>query len=325
MLASVVGYTAERFRYALVMPNLRPPIASTAMAADYRERILEHASESSFVPLMTLFASAELDLDDLRRGAAEGLVKAVKFYPPGATTNSDQAEGSIGSLDALFETLIELDMRLLVHAESTDPQVDIFDREAAFLDRELAPVCDRYPQLEVTVEHVSTAAGVDFVADHPQVVASITPHHLARERGDLLAHGMKPDLFCKPVINSAADRDALVSAATSGDPSFFLGTDSAPHTTEAKYAPTVAAGIFNAAYGLEVVAEVFHEQHAIDRLAGFVSIHGAAVYGYDPAVERIRLTRVDGRDVASSMLTTPVGDVVMFGADEAAHWVVEPA
>ena len=325
MLASVVGYTARRFRYALVMPNLRPPIGSVAMAAAYRARIVEHMGpQTSFVPLMTLFASPELDLDDLRAGHADGLVSAVKFYPPGATTNSDQAKGTLNTLDDLFETLVELDMRLLVHAESTDPDVDIFDREAAFLERELAPVCRRHPQLKVTVEHVSTAAGIAFVAEHPQVVASITPHHLARERGDLLANGMKPDLFCKPVINSAADRDALVAAATSGDPSFFLGTDSAPHTKEAKYAPTVAAGIFNAAYGLEVVAEVFHRRGALDHLAGFVSVNGASVYGYPPADEMIRLTRVDGRDVEATTLATPVGDVVMFGTEEAAHWLVEP-
>ncbi|MCP3939600.1 MAG: dihydroorotase [Actinomycetia bacterium] len=325
MLSAVAGYSAKRFRHALVMPNLRPPITSSADAAAYRARILDQVDEgSSFVPLMTLFASSELDLEDLRSGSESGVVKAVKFYPPGATTNSDQAKGSLGSLHELMEVLVELDMRLLVHAESTDPDVDVFDREAKFLDRQLAPVCERYPELKVTVEHVSTAAGVDFVNAHPQVVASVTPHHLARERGDLLASGMKPDLFCKPVINSASDRAALVAAATGGDSGFFLGTDSAPHTSTAKYAPTVAAGIFNAAYGLEVVAEVFHRAGAIDNLGAFVSVNGAAVYGYEPSDEQIRLTRVESRDVGESKLVTAIGDVVMFGVEEAAHWIVEP-
>jgi dihydroorotase len=330
MLAAVVGWSARRFRYALVMPNLRPPVGTSAEAAAYRQRILdcvpdEHGT-NTFIPLMTLFASPDLDLDDLRAGAEAGLVTAVKYYPPGATTNSDQARGRLGDLDALFETLVELDMRLLVHAESTDPAVDIFDREAAFLEQELAPVCARHPDLAVTVEHVSTRAGVDFVAAHPQVVASVTPHHLARERSDILADGLKPDLYCKPVINSADDRDALVAAATGGDPAFFCGTDSAPHATTAKYGPKAAAGIFNAPYGLEVVAEVFHRVGALDHLAGFVSGHGCAVYGVAPPTESVTLTRLDqpveAAERADRMVTASGDEVVLFGVDEARHWTV---
>lgn len=327
MLAAVVGHTALRYRNALVMPNLRPPLTTVAMAEAYRQRILDRIPEGGerFMPLMTLFVSADIDLDDLRSGHEAGTVKAVKFYPPGATTNSDQAKGALGDYGELFETLVELDMRLLVHAESTDQTVDIFAREAAFLERQLAPVCAAHPDLAVTVEHVSTRAGVDFVAAHPQAVASITPHHLARERSDLLAGGMEPDLFCKPVINSADDRDALVAAATSGDASFFMGTDSAPHPTTAKYRPKAAAGIFNAPYGLEVVAEVFHQADALPHLAGFVSLNGAAVYGYEPADERLFLERGDfGAPEAESLITESGDEVVFFGTEEAARWRITP-
>lgn len=325
MLSAVVQYSARRYRHAIVMPNLRPPISSTADAEQYRQRILDRLpAGSTFDPWMTLFASADLDLADLRAGAEAGIVRAVKFYPAGATTNSDQAAGSLASMGPLLETLSELKMRLLVHAESTDPTVDIFDREAAFLDRQLAPVTEDHPELLVTVEHVSTCAGIEFVQDIPNTAASITPHHLARHRNDLLAHGMEPDLFCKPVINTAADQQALIAAATSGDRRFFLGTDSAPHPTTAKYRSPVAAGIFNAPYGLEVTAEVFHQAGRLDRLAAFAAFNGAAVYGVEPATTQITLTRSDEPvDGAETILTTESGDdVIFFGADEARFWTI---
>ena len=327
LLAAVVGYSARRYRYALVMPNLRPPIITTEAAAAYRARILDRVprGQAGFVPLMTLFVAPTLDLADLRQGAADGIVEAVKYYPAGATTNADQAEGGLGDYDELFHVLTDLDMRLLVHAESTDPAVDLFDREQVFLERELAPVCARHPQLGVTVEHISTKAGVDFVQAHDQVVASITPHHLARHRGDLLADGMRPDLYCKPVINSGADQEALIAAATSSSPDFFLGTDSAPHPTTAKYAARVAAGVFNAPYGLEVVAEVFHAAGRLDRLAGFAAHNGAAVYGVPPAREHVRLQRAPRSDAPTDRLHTEEGrEVVFFGVEEAAMWTVNP-
>lgn len=327
MLSAVVEYTARRYRCAMVMPNLRPPVTSAAQAREYRDRIMERAAgpyAADFQPCMTLFASADLDLDDLRAGVGDGVITAVKFYPPGATTNSDQAKGTLASMGALLECIAELGIRLLVHAESTDPDIDIFSREAAFLETDLAPVCERLPELGVTVEHISTRAGVDFVDAHPQTVASITPHHLARERSDLLAHGMEPDLFCKPIINSADDRAALVTAATSTSTRFFLGTDSAPHPTTAKYKPKAAAGIFNAPYGLEVTAEVFHQAGALDRLANFVSLNGAAVYGVEPSERQLQLTRLaEPQPIPQDTLTTESGDdVVFFGTDEAAWWTI---
>jgi dihydroorotase len=330
ILEAVVDFTARRFRYALVMPNLVPPVTTLDAARAYRDRILAAAPPGhDFRPLMTLYCSDEVSPDDLRRGFEEGVVHALKYYPAGATTNSEAGGSALSDFSDLLEVLAGLGMRLLVHAESTDPEVDIFDREAAFLDNELTPVCEAIPELSVTVEHVSTRAGVELVTAHPRMAASITPHHLARQRSDLLADGMRPDLYCKPVINSGDDQVALVDAATSGDPAFFLGTDSAPHPSSDKYGPRAKAGIFNAAYGLEVVAEVFAQRGRLDSLAAFASQNGAAVYGFEPARERIRLERVDegsaGIELPSERLVTSGGqEIVLFGAGEAGHWRVSP-
>ncbi len=325
MLQAVVGYTARRFRYAMVMPNLVPPITSTSAASEYRDQILQAApSEATdFKPVMAVYCSPRIDPDDLREGITSGVIAAVKYYPAGATTNSDAGGTSLMAFESVYDVLIETGARLLVHAESTDPEVDIFDREAAFLEDELAPMCAAFPDLAVTVEHVSTRAGVDFVAAHPQTAATITPHHLARDRSDLLAHGMKPDLYCKPVINSATDREALVAAATSGDPAFMLGTDSAPHPTTAKYGPTAKAGVFNAAYGLEVVTDVFARHDALDQLAAFVSANGCAVYGVEAPTDTITLTAqpVDV-ELATSLSTSNGDEVVLFGTEEATRWTI---
>ncbi len=328
MLEAVVGYTARRFRFAMVMPNLVPPLTSVAAAVAYRDKILAAAPDDAgdFRPVMALYASPDVDLDDLRTGIADGVVAAVKYYPAGATTNSEAGAASMRDLMPLYEVLAETGTRLLVHAESTDPTVDIFDREAHFLEMQLAPLMDEMPELLVTVEHVSTAAGVELVRDRPGTAATITPHHLARERSDLLADGMRPDLYCKPVINSEADRVRLVEAATSGDPAFCLGTDSAPHPTTAKYGPKAKAGVFNAAYGLEVVAEIFHGNDALDVLPAFASHNGCAIYGVDAPTEHITLAResVDA-DLATQFTTSAGDDVVLFGVEEAMHWTVHEA
>lgn len=325
MLAAVVAYTARRFRYAMVMPNLLPPITSTATAVGYRDRILAHTPEDApdFRPVMAVYCSPEVDLADLRAGIDDGVIAAVKYYPAGATTNSEAGGSSLAGFRDLFEVLIDTGTRLLVHAESTDPTVDIFAREAAFLDDELAPLCESMPELQVTVEHVSTRAGVDFVSAHPGTAATITPHHLARERSHLLADGMRPDLYCKPVINSRADQEALVAAATSGDPAFMLGTDSAPHPTTAKYGPQAKAGVFNAAYGLEVVADVFAKANALDKLPAFVSHNGCAIYGVDaPAASLILESTAEDPDRATSLTTQSGHEVVLFGVDEATRWTI---
>ena len=325
MLEAVVGYTARRFRYAMVMPNVVPPVTSAKDAAEYRDRILRHAPSEApdFRPLMALYCSDVIDLADLRTGIQDDVIAAVKYYPAGATTNSEAGGTSLAAFRGLFEVLADTGTRLLVHAESTDPTVDIFDREAAFLETEMAPLCDEMPELSVTIEHVSTRAGVEFVDAHPQTAATITPHHLSRERSHLLADGMRPDLYCKPVINSADDQAALIAAATSGESPFFLGTDSAPHPTTAKYGPKAKAGVFNAAYGLEVVADVFARHRSLDTLAQFVSTNGCRVNRVDLPDSQIRLCSDEVDPDVATTLTTGAGEqVVLFGADEATRWSV---
>ncbi len=325
MLEAVVNYSAARFRYAMVMPNLVPPITSSGEARAYHGRIMEHvaADAPDFRPLMAWYCSHDIDIADMVAAHDEGICAAVKYYPAGATTNSEAGGASMLDHLELFEAMADAGVRLLVHAESTDPAVDIFDREAHFLETELAAVCERVPRLLVTVEHVSTSAGVDFVASHDGCAATVTPHHISRDRTDLLADGMKPDLYCKPVINSIEDRERLVETVTSGAPAFMLGTDSAPHPTTAKYGPTAKAGVFNAAYGLEVVAEVFFRAGKLDNLAAFVSGNGVARWGVEAPTDALTLERTEvDRELATTFSTTAGDEVVLFGVEEAAKWSI---
>lgn len=331
MLAAVVDHTARWFRHALVMPNLTPPVTTTAQAGAYRDRILAAATvgQQSFVPKMTLYLTQTLEVDDMVAGWEAGLVGGVKFYPAGATTNSDAGGTNITDFEDALAAMADRGIPLLVHAESTDPSIDIFDREAAFLEQQVGPLLQDMPELSVTVEHISTAAGIDLVNDFGQASGSITPHHLACDRSDILANGLRPELYCKPVINSAENKHALVAAATSGNPKFFLGTDSAPHPLSQKEARVAKAGIFNAPYGLQVAAEVFHQAGALDQFAAFVSLNGAARYGHTPSPDMIRLTRSDSGDGGDSTaalaetITTAAGDEVrLFGVAEAARWTL---
>ncbi|MBD30436.1 MAG: dihydroorotase [Acidimicrobiaceae bacterium] len=325
MLQAVIGYTSRRFRYAMVMPNLSTPVATTEQASMYLEQIRKVTPPDSpdFRPLMTLYCSDQLEIEDLCHGHSEGIVKAVKYYPAGATTNSQSGGSAMMNFNHIYEAMEEKRIPLLVHAESTDDDVDIFHREAAFLERELALVCEQFPELKVTVEHISTSDGIDFVKAHPQVGGSITPHHLARNRSDMISPAFHADLFCKPVINSEQDRTTLVETAISGDPSFFLGTDSAPHPTHAKYGKDAKAGIFNAAYGLEVVAEIFATANKLDNLAAFTSVNGATFYGYEPSQETITLHRSSLDPEKATHISTEDGNqVVLFGVEEASQWTV---
>ena len=325
MLQAVIGYTSRRFRYAMVMPNLSTPVATTEQASMYLEQIRKVTPPDSpdFRPLMTLYCSDQLEIEDLCHGHSEGIVKAVKYYPAGATTNSQSGGSAMMNFNHIYEAMEEKRIPLLVHAESTDDDVDIFHREAAFLERELALVCEQFPELKVTVEHISTSDGIDFVKAHPQVGGSITPHHLARNRSDMISPAFHADLFCKPVINSEQDRTTLVETVISGDPSFFLGTDSAPHPTHAKYGKDAKAGIFNAAYGLEVVAEIFATANKLDNLAAFTSVNGATFYGYEPSQETITLHRSSLDPEKATHISTEDGNqVVLFGVEEASQWTV---
>jgi len=328
MLEAVAPYTANAFRHALIMPNLVPPVTSTAMAAAYRDRILAAAgpdARADFTPMMALYLNDELNTADLLAGAEDGVVFGAKFYPAGATTNSAAGGTSLLDYRVALETMADAGIPLLVHAESTDPDVDIFDREAVFIEQQMLPVIEQIPELRVTVEHISTRAGLDVVRDHPQVGGSITPHHLTCDRSDLLANGMRPELYCKPVINSREERIAIAAAATSDDSSFFFGTDSAPHPLSKKEAAKVAAGIFNAPYAIEVVAELFHEMGALDKLEAFVSHRGADHYGLERATAKVRLIRNadDDGEPAESMRTAGGAEVRIFGADAARRWTWE--
>lgn len=329
MLEAVVGYSARRFRYCLIMPNLVPPVDTVEAARAYRERIVAAASAeppSLFEPIMSLYLTEALTPEEVRRGWEQGIVGGVKFYPAGATTNSASGGTSLRAFTPVLETLAELGAPLFVHAESTDPSVDIFAREARFLEDEVAPLCEDHPKLRVTVEHLSTRIGVELVLAYPNVAATITPHHLRCTRSDILANGLRPELYCKPVINSAQDREALVAAATSGNEKFFLGTDSAPHPLSAKQARVAKAGIFNAPYALEVTAEVFFEADALGALADFVSRNGARRYGKDVPTQEIRLRRwAEPADEPVSVIETAGGESVrLFGVAEAARWDIDP-
>lgn len=326
MLDAVVDHTAQWFRYALVMPNLTPPVTSTAEAQAYRARILDAASVGSdtFVPQMTLYLTPTIDVDDLVTGFEAGVIGGVKFYPAGATTNSDAGGTNLLDFEATLAVMAANNIPLLVHAESTDPALDIFDREAAFLEQQVGPLLAQMPELSVTVEHISTAAGIDLVNEFDQAYGTITPHHLSCDRSDILANGLRPELYCKPVINSAENKHALVAAATSGNPKFFLGTDSAPHPLSQKEARVAKAGIFNAPYGLQVTAEVFHQAGALEHFTGFVSLNGAARYGHAPSSDELRLVRNEvPTDDIVEVITTATGDHVrLFGAAEAGRWSV---
>lgn len=326
MLAAVVDFSARWFRHSLVMPNLTPPITSAAQAVEYRARILEAVTVNGphFTPQMSLYLTADLAPAEVATAWADGAIAGIKFYPAGATTNSDAGGTSLLQFAPVLEKMAELGVPLLVHAESTDPALDIFDREAAFLADEVAPLLDQMPGLSVTVEHLSTADGVELVRQFAQASGSITPHHLSCDRSDLLANGMRPELYCKPVINSATHKQALIAAATSGDPKFFLGTDSAPHPLSAKQARVAKAGIFNAPYALEVTAEVFFQADALDQLAAFCSVNGARRYGFEPASDRIRLTRHEPQGEPVGVVSTAAGDQVrLFGVTEASIWSIE--
>ncbi|MDH3679643.1 MAG: dihydroorotase [Acidimicrobiia bacterium] len=328
LLAAVAPITAMTFRYALVMPNLVPPICTTAAAEAYRRRILDCAGPDArpdFTPIMALYLNGDLDPDDFLTGVDTGVVHAAKYYPAGSTTNSERGGDSLGGFIDVLERMAERAIPLLVHAEATNPEIDVYDRERHFLDTELRPVVERLPELRVTVEHLSTRAGVDFVLDNESVRGSITPHHLACDRSDLLANGLRPDLYCKPIINSADDRRALVAAATSGSDRFFLGTDSAPHPASDKYGANARPGIFNAPFAIPVVAEVFNNAGALERLEAFTSVNGCRHYGFERASDRIRLTRTEsGSDapVADSVITANGDRVTIFGVAEARLWTV---
>ncbi|MBK8019370.1 MAG: dihydroorotase [Betaproteobacteria bacterium] len=280
-LAAVLPHTSDRFARAIVMPNLKPPVTTTALAREYRDRILAALPEGvSFEPLMTLYLTDLTAPDELRRAKASGFVHAVKLYPAGATTNSDSGVTSIDKCRAALETMQELGLPLLVHGEVTDPDVDVFDREQVFIDRILAPLVRSMPALRIVLEHITTRQAADFVREAgPNVAATITAHHLLLNRNAIFQGGVRPHHYCLPVLKREEHRRALVQAATSGSPRYFLGTDSAPHARHTKENDCGCAGVYTAHAGIELYAEAFDAAGALDRLEGFASVHGPAFYG----------------------------------------------
>jgi dihydroorotase len=295
MMRSVVGATARQFARGIVMPNLKPPVTTVARASAYRERIVAALPKAAaFEPLMTLYLTDNTPVSEIEAAAKSGIVKAVKYYPAGATTNSDSGVSDLRKCDAVLEAMAAAAMPLLVHGEVTDSGVDVFDREAVFVDRTLGALVKRFPKLRIVVEHMTTHEAVAFVERAPENVAgTLTAHHLLMNRNSLFAGGINPHHYCLPVLKREPHRRALVKAATSGNPKFFLGTDTAPHARGMKETCCGAAGMYTAHAALELYAEAFDAANALDKLEGFASRFGADFYGLPRNQERVKLERVE--------------------------------
>jgi len=314
MLDGVAPYTARQFARAIIMPNLVPPVTTAAAASAYRDRILA-AAGPGFTPLMTAYLTDDISPDEIERGHGEGIWVAAKLYPAGATTNSASGVTDIRNISSVLERMEKIGMVLCVHGEVTDPSVDVFDREAVFIERVLSGVARDFPGLKIVFEHVTTRDAVQFVAaSGSNVAATVTPHHLVINRNALFAGGLRPHAYCLPVAKREEHRLAVRKAATSGNPKFFLGTDSAPHARGAKESGCGCAGIFNAPLALESYAAVFDEEGALTRLEGFASEHGARFYGLPLNEGKITLER------AAVEVPEEIEGVVPFHAGETLGW-----
>ena len=322
-LQSVVPHTAHRFGRAIIMPNLKPPVTSVAEALAYRERILANVpAGSEFEPLMTLYLTDNTSGAEIRKAQASGFIHAVKYYPAGATTNSDSGVTDIENIFPLLETLQEIGMPLLVHGEVTNPEVDVFDREAVFIERVLAPLVKRLPDLKLVLEHVSTRQGIEFVVNSSDRIAgTLTAHHLLMNRNAIFAGGIRPHNYCLPVLKREQHRLALLEAATSGNPKFFLGTDSAPHSQAAKETGCGCAGLYTAHAAIELYAEAFDQAGALDRLEGFASCYGADFYGLPRNESRLTLVKTAWQVPASY----PLGEdkLIPMRSGETVGWTIE--
>jgi dihydroorotase len=319
-LCDVIAHTARRFARAIIMPNLKPPVTTTPLARAYRARIRAALpDDSDFVPLMTLYLTDHTTADCVREAAQSGIVHGVKLYPAGATTHSDAGVTDIGNVGAALEALQEHGMPLLVHAEITDATVDVFDRERVFIDRVLEPLTRRFPQLKIVFEHVTTQEGVDFVlSGSPRLAGTITAHHLLLNRNAMFSGGIRTHHYCLPVLKREPHRQALVRAATSGNPKFFLGTDSAPHARERKESGCGCAGIYTAHAALELYAQAFEEAGALDRLAGFASEFGADFYGLPRNTGTVTLAKHDW--VVPGHYSLGDSSVIPLAANQTLHW-----
>ncbi|HSJ80715.1 MAG TPA: dihydroorotase [Thiobacillus sp.] len=320
-MQSVLPDTARVFGRAIAMPNLKPPVVNVADAAAYRARLLAAAAGTSFEPLMTLYLTDNTTPEEIRRARASGFVHAVKYYPAGATTNSDSGVTELPQAYQAIAAMEEVGMPLLLHGEVVDPEVDVFDREAVFIERHLTRLLRDFPKLKIVLEHITTRHAAEFVAAAPaNVAATITVHHLLYNRNAMFRGGIRPHLYCLPVLKREQHRQALVAAAISGNPKFFLGTDSAPHAVGAKETACGCAGIYSAHAAIELYAEAFEDAGALDRLEAFASFYGADFYSLPRNTDTLTLKR-ESWDAPVSLR---LGDetLVPLRAGEAIRWRV---
>ncbi|MCK9504920.1 MAG: dihydroorotase [Porticoccaceae bacterium] len=292
-LTTTVPAAARYFGRTIVMPNLVPPVLTTPQAEEYQQRILaQRPAGSRWQPLMVLYLTDRTTPQDIRSAKASGFVKAAKYYPAGATTNSDSGVTSLNNIYPVLATMEEVGLPLLLHGEVTDGDIDIFDREAVFIERHLSAIVSRFPDLKIVLEHITTQEGAQFVAAaSANVAATITPQHLLFNRNAMLAGGIRPHFYCLPILKRNIHQEALIHAATSGNPKFFLGTDSAPHTTANKEAACGCAGCYSHHAPLELYAELFDRENALDKLEGFASCHGSDFYGLPRNTDTITLIK----------------------------------
>ncbi len=323
MLHAVLPETTRHFARAIVMPNLVPPVVTAAQASAYRDRIMAAMPEgASFEPLMTLYLTENTDPDDLAAAHASGLITSVKLYPAGATTNSASGVSKFENVRHVLDRMAEIGCPLCVHGEVTDPAVDIFDREAVFIDRVLDPIRKATPGLKVIMEHITTKDGVDYVkTNDTNLGATITTHHLIINRNHILVGGIKPHYYCLPVAKREIHRLALREAATSGDKRFFLGTDSAPHTDANKETACGCAGCFTATNTMSILAQVFEDENALDKLEAFASLNGPAFYGLPANSGTLTLTKGDAVTYPAKIISGE-GEVTVFDPGFPLHWKV---
>lgn len=322
MLRAVLPYSSAHFARAIIMPNLTPPVVTTAQAESYRRRIMAACPPGhAFTPLMTLYLTEATDTGDVEAGFRDGVVTAVKLYPAGATTNSQNGVRSIREVMPVLEQMASIGMPLCVHGEVTDPAVDIFDREAVFIDKVLEPLRRRMPELRIVMEHITTRDSVEYIdAQGENTAATITTHHLAINRNAILAGGLRPHYYCLPVAKRESHRLALRQAAISGNPRFFFGSDSAPHTDSSKESACGCAGIFSAPNSLACLAQIFEQEAALDRLEGFASRNGADFYRLGANEERITLRRYDQPVSFPARIQTANGPVSVFDPMIPVYW-----
>ena len=325
VLRSVVKYSSHDFGRAIIMPNIIPPITSTAMAKIYKNQILAALPTGHlFDPLMTLYLTDSTDEKELQLGVEEGVLSAVKLYPAGATTNSELGVTKIENVFPIFETLVDLNLPLLVHGEIVDSKVDIFDREKVFIERILIPLRKNFPELRVVLEHVTTSDGVNYVKEAgANLFATITPHHLALNRNDIFRGGINPHNYCLPILKRESHRLTLLDAATSGDRRFFLGTDSAPHTLNHKEGSCGCAGVFNAPNTLGVLASLFEEKGALNNLESFTSINGCRFYNLPTSTKKITLIKGVTPVSYPNFIDTPSGKIKVFKPGFDVFWFVK--